>query len=96
MGQWRPAKRSPGADGALHHPKGQPQRHHRQPGSEIHDLYAGNGLCEQSDLPGDLPRQDHPGLHRDPRPTSGVVTISTAAAAALAPTATDRIKPGIR
>lgn len=101
MGQWCPAKRSPGArtgaDGALHHPKGQPQRHHRQPGSEIHDLYPGNGLCEQSDLPGDLPRQDHPGQHRNPPPpTSGVVTISTAAAAALPPTATDRIKPGIR
>jgi hypothetical protein len=29
-------------------------------------------------------------------PTSGAVTISTAAAAALPPTATERIKPGIR
>ena len=89
MGQWCPAKRGPGtrtgAGGVLHHPKGQPQRHHRQPGSEIHDLYPGNGLCEQSDLPGDLPVKITPASTETHAPASGAMTISTAAAAALPP-----------
>ena len=95
MGQWCPAKRGPGtrtgAGGVLHHPKGQPQRHHRQPGSEIHDLYPGNGLCEQSDLPGDLPVKITPASTETHAPASGAMTISTAAAAALPPR---RMVPG--